>query len=204
MAEAGDIIADLIRAGVPPELVSRAAVAIAEARAEGALTPLREARAQNAERQARWRDRHKPVTSNVSNVSNVTVKELAPRARAFSIGEEVDITPSVSTTHSPQGGRGARIPDGFSVSDAVRSFGQSQGLSDPQINYAFDEFVDYWRGVPGTRGRKLDWDGTLRNRLREIASRGGRSKLPAPRGRFSPDPQMNALAEAVEYYDRQS
>jgi hypothetical protein len=32
-------------------------------------------------------------------------------------------------------------------------------------------FVDYWRGVPGARGRKLDWPATWRNRLRDVSGR---------------------------------
>lgn len=31
----------------------------------------------------------------------------------------------------------------------------------------FAEFGDYWRGVPGQRGRKLDWFATWRNRVRD-------------------------------------
>ena len=31
----------------------------------------------------------------------------------------------------------------------------------------FAEFGDYWRGVPGAKGCKLDWDATWRNRVRE-------------------------------------
>lgn len=37
----------------------------------------------------------------------------------------------------------------------------------------FAEFGDYWRGIPGQRGCKLDWFGTWRNRVREA---------PQPRG----------------------
>ncbi len=31
----------------------------------------------------------------------------------------------------------------------------------------FDEFKDYWIGVPGQRGRKIDWFATWRNRVRD-------------------------------------
>mgnify|MGYP006967764054 FL=1 len=30
------------------------------------------------------------------------------------------------------------------------------------------EFVDYWRDVPGQRGRKVSWVGTWKNRMREV------------------------------------
>jgi hypothetical protein len=41
------------------------------------------------------------------------------------------------------------------------------------------EFHDYWKGVPGARGRKLDWPATFRNRVRELAERkNGRAAVP--------------------------
>lgn len=39
------------------------------------------------------------------------------------------------------------------------------------LDAATREFVDYWRGVPGARGRKLDWPATWRNRMREVGYR---------------------------------
>jgi hypothetical protein len=35
----------------------------------------------------------------------------------------------------------------------------------------FEEFADYWRGVAGAKGRKVDWFGTWRTRCRELARR---------------------------------
>jgi hypothetical protein len=45
------------------------------------------------------------------------------------------------------------------------------GFAEQSLAEAVAEFTDYWRGVPGQRGRKLDWDATFRNRLRETAGR---------------------------------
>jgi len=44
------------------------------------------------------------------------------------------------------------------------------------LKAALDEFVDYWHGVPGAKGRKLDWPATFRNRLRELKARTARFK----------------------------
>jgi hypothetical protein len=41
------------------------------------------------------------------------------------------------------------------------------GITDEEIDAHVREFVDYWTGVPGSRGKKLSWDGAFRNRLRE-------------------------------------
>lgn len=45
----------------------------------------------------------------------------------------------------------------------------------------FDEFADYWRGVPGSKGRKLDWAATWRNRVRD--------KWRQPAGKQPPQPE---------------
>lgn len=90
---------------------------------------------------------------------------------------DINSTPlSTPSTLSDDGKRareklGSRLPEGWAPSQAVRDFGLSNGLAEAEIAQAVDEFRDYWRGVPGARGRKLDWDATLRNRLREIAGR---------------------------------
>jgi hypothetical protein len=47
-------------------------------------------------------------------------------------------------------------------------------------------FADYWHGVPGSRGTKLDWFATWRNWCRQEASR----KRPAANG-HSPVTQRN-------------
>lgn len=62
---------------------------------------------------------------------------------------------------------GTRVPD-RPLPDTWAQFAVTLGL-DPSAVYA--EFLDYWRGVPGQKGRKLDWDGTWRNRCRELAGR---------------------------------
>jgi hypothetical protein len=49
-------------------------------------------------------------------------------------------------------------------------------ITDPEK--ATDEFVDYWRGVPGAKGLKLDWIATWRNRMRELEKRSA-ERLPA-------------------------
>lgn len=198
MAVFGDIVSDLIRAGVAPELVSRVAAAIAEARAEGAICNQRSARQDRNQRYYEARKERLKTSESVLNKTNKTVSDgsRAPRAPAFSIGEEVDITPSVANATQPPRGRetrGLRLPDNFTVSDDVRAFGQSFGLSDAEIDACAAEFVDYWLGVPGARGRKLNWDATFRNRLRDVAGKTARSK-----GQFNgQDRRSNSVSAAA-------
>lgn len=66
--------------------------------------------------------------------------------------------------------RGTRIPDDFAITEPMREWGRRNA---PHVNgqEATDEFVDYWRGVPGAKGVKLDWIATWRNRMRELEKR---------------------------------
>jgi hypothetical protein len=67
--------------------------------------------------------------------------------------------------------RGTRMVAGSVMSADNLAFARQSGLSETAAQKAWDEFVDYWIGVPGHRGTKLDWSATWRNRIRTIASR---------------------------------
>jgi hypothetical protein len=73
--------------------------------------------------------------------------------------------------------RGTRAPS--SVDPAADAWLASHGI--PSLSSALGstaaEFLDYWAGIPGQRGTKLDWAGTWRNRLRDIEKRTGRPML---------------------------
>ena len=67
--------------------------------------------------------------------------------------------------------RGKRLPDAWAPSEALCAFADGLGIAGHSLDEAVAEFRDYWRGVPGRHGLKLDWDATFRNRLRETAGR---------------------------------
>lgn len=74
--------------------------------------------------------------------------------------------------------RGHRLPDGWMPSpDTIAAMRQQFPHVD--LEAVHEEFTDYWRGVPGAKGRKLDWEGTWRNRVREVA---GRQRAPTRNG----------------------
>jgi hypothetical protein len=68
--------------------------------------------------------------------------------------------------------RGTRLPPDWQPGPTERMFAQSFGL-DPDTVTA--EFHDFWAGVPGSRGCKLDWPATYRNRCRELGGRAARN-----------------------------
>jgi uncharacterized protein YdaU (DUF1376 family) len=67
-------------------------------------------------------------------------------------------------------GRGTRLPESFALKPDLRLWAESNAAH-VDLDVALAEFRDYWCSVAGVRGRKLDWDATFRNRLRELEGR---------------------------------
>lgn len=63
--------------------------------------------------------------------------------------------------------RGTRIPDPFLLTTEMRAWAADE-VPGVDVVAATKEFVDYWRDVPGQRGRKVSWSGTWKNRMREV------------------------------------
>ena len=79
-------------------------------------------------------------------------------------------TPSTSTPRAPRDKRGVRIPDDFAVSDEMREWAKEKGFGSLDLDGITEEFVDFWKGVAGSKGVKLDWPGTWRNWIRRKAT----------------------------------
>lgn len=98
--------------------------------------------------------------------------------------------------------RGSRLPDGWRPDEAGRALA-SELLGNSGARAELEKFTDFWRAKAGADGRKLDWNATWRNWVRRAAERSPAQARASPRsGRFSDDPYVNALAEAVDH-DRQ-
>ena len=65
--------------------------------------------------------------------------------------------------------RGTRIPDDFEPDESCHKLAEVLLLSMRESQDALANFIDYWRGVPGAKGLKLDWQATFRNQLRHVA-----------------------------------
>ncbi len=55
---------------------------------------------------------------------------------------------------------GSRIPEDF---QPLTGPGLDQGLTEQETQHEADKFRDYWLGVAGAKGTKLDWPATWRN-----------------------------------------
>lgn len=125
------------------------------------------------------------------------------RDRELNRDSHMDVTPQDCDSHTPEqnrtdteqnradkSARSSRLPDDFVLTPERRQIAEQERVP-PERTFA--SFCDYWRGVPGNRGRKLDWEGTWRNWCRKegdsIKQRGSRSTP----GRGSYDEAMAAL-----------
>lgn len=77
----------------------------------------------------------------------------------------------------PRSPRGSRLPADFPTDAEIAFCRQERPDLDAALLAA--KFRDYWLGVPGAKGRKLDWPATWRNFVRSEFSR-------APPARASP------------------
>lgn len=77
--------------------------------------------------------------------------------------------PAVRGRTSKQDSKGTRIASDWKpTTETLEAFRQT-GVD---AAACVAEFVDYWVALPGVRGRKLDWEATFRNRVRQLVEDG--------------------------------
>jgi hypothetical protein len=116
----------------------------------------------------------------VKNAIRTNSTNLDTEKTSESINKDYQRLPSKNTYTDQQRAnpradtRGSRLPDDFCLNSSMREWAV---LNTPHVNAddSLVEFVDYWRGVPGQRGKKLDWPATWRNRMRELEGRARRN-----------------------------
>lgn len=90
-------------------------------------------------------------------------------------GHDRDKTRQDTSTSPPTSSsgerRGTRIPPGFVATDDMLAWARTEGWSPPDVARVTEAFVDYWTGIPGAKGRKVNWVGTWKNWLRREAER---------------------------------
>lgn len=120
-------------------------------------------RADSGNPRGRARARQSETKSESVSTAPVTSVEGGPGG---------DPAPAVADKPAPDARekRGTRIPDNWRPSKPTIAAMREQ-FPHLDLRAIHTEFCDYWRAVPGAKGRKLDWDATWRNRVREIAAR---------------------------------
>ena len=106
------------------------------------------------------------------------------------------------TAQKPKNPRGSRIPENWVLSKDLGDWSLDEGASEDLIRSEASKFLDYWRGVPGAKGRKQDWDATWRNWIRRAIENNPKPQFKAINGGQygqSPNnhPQLDAIAIAA-------
>ena len=99
--------------------------------------------------------------------------------------------------------RGTRIPEDWQPSPALVAWTREHAPA-AATNAEVSRFLDYWRAIPGARGRKTDWAATWRNWARRAQedhdARQRRAPAPGARGGSTTDERVAAwiaLADAL-------
>lgn len=66
--------------------------------------------------------------------------------------------------------RGSRLPPDWQLPKAWGEWAVAEGMDEVSVRREADKFRDYWVGVPGAKGVKLDWQATWRNWVRKAVS----------------------------------
>jgi hypothetical protein len=116
----------------------------------------------NAARQARWRETHRTGLGNEAR-NGVTNAEVtgAPNPNP---NPNIEKKTSSSSDVKPKkpSARGTRVPEPFVVDAGMKSWFAE---TCPGVNgsHEHQKFMNYWRGVAGAKGLKLDWPATWKN-----------------------------------------
>lgn len=139
-------------------------------------------------------------TPYMTDRGGVTPENGVPLTPQIHEGDPSEGTPKKGIPKDQQ--RGSRLPDDFSLNSDMREWA-ARNASHVNLETALDEFLDYWRGIPGQRGKKLDWPATWRNRMRELEARSMRNGKDngTNKTRFESTPARNCrnLRENGEY-----
>lgn len=93
-----------------------------------------------------------------ANASNsVKRKPTIPEPEPELVKRDTNVSPKNGTRLSP---------DWF-LSKHLGEWSISEGASHDLVRVEADKFRDYWIGVAGAKGRKVDWDATWRNWIRK-------------------------------------
>lgn len=89
-----------------------------------------------------------------------------------------------------------RLPEGWQPSAELLAWAAEKAPHvDPERET--ERFTDHWRGKPGRDGRKLDWDATWRNWMRNAEDRQGPRDRPVNRRQAADDAMFEEAAQRI-------
>ena len=124
----------------------------------------------------------------IDNKANDTKAGLS-RAKAGPKQPEPEPEEEREAIASPKKTRGSRISATWFLPKDWGVWATGEGMDDLSVRREADRFADYWRGVAGAKGVKLDWQATWRNWVRKSLADGRTAR---PRSDPRPGDQRTA------------
>jgi hypothetical protein len=195
-----ELIADLVRAGVAPDLIGRVAalpVVPDLSRTLREIVPdiIKEyaAERKRAQREISTKSGSKQTMAALvevgrlvpdkadENLSLPTNPSLLPSFDSSKKESKKDSTRTKPNTPTEQASlrKGSRLSSGEAPHPGAIEFAVAQGFDPVTAEQIWVEFVDYWVGIPGKPGVKLSWLGVWRNRIRFLIKKHGKPAQPA-------------------------
>lgn len=117
-------------------------------------------------RKAREAKRNAPTSNNTETSGRTNAGPSQP-VRPDS-GTPKTETETKTETSKESGGRGTRLPEGWRPTTELVA---QMRAEHPHVDLRSEhnKFTDYWRSIPGAKGRKADWPATWRNWIRRAA-----------------------------------
>lgn len=103
----------------------------------------------------------KPNPDPTRTDTDLVSQHLGARSQSKSLSLVPSSPPSPSAP-----ARGSRLPNGFRATEEMHAWAERETPVVAVVSET-ERFCDYWRGVPGAKGRKLDWEATWRNWMRK-------------------------------------
>lgn len=125
-------------------------------------------------------------------------------------GELLPVPTAVPSTTAdaaePKSRRGTRLPEGWIPARNKANLAAEEGHDGNWLSHELETFRDYWHGIPGAKGVKLDWEGTWRNWIRRSTQQqktsNGRPKTAASLDQSDWDRWMARAADKDAQHER--
>jgi hypothetical protein len=170
------MIAEMHGKGIPVELIVSAVATLEEAMAARAVSTVSpvdtstidKRRAWDRERKRLQREREKLSATSTGHPHISTGNPPDSPCIIREKKEDVFEVEVKEKKESKRGARGTRIPPDFAIDDSDRAFAASLGIPPDTVEAETPQFIDYWSSVAGSKGVKLNWKATWRNRMRDL------------------------------------
>lgn len=145
------LIADLIRAGLDPELVGRVANALVTIHSGG--IPVEFPVDETAAKRRAWDRNRKRKSGGIPVESGGIPPET----------QNSPLTKEDSKKEKKDRARATRIPPEWKPTQPDLEFALSKGMQQPRVATEAEKFRNYWTAKSGAAASKLDWAATWRN-----------------------------------------